>query len=76
MPAITIRGVPQDVLDRLRERAKRHHRSLQGELRAILEETVRDRGLTIQEVEERLAALDFETGEDAVALVREGRDAR
>jgi plasmid stability protein len=29
---LSIKNVPDDVVERLRERAKRHHRSLQGEL--------------------------------------------
>lgn len=34
---LSIKGVPHDVAQRLRERAQRHHRSLQGELMAIIE---------------------------------------
>lgn len=34
---ISVKQVPNDVADRLRERAHRNHRSLQGELRAILD---------------------------------------
>lgn len=33
----SIKNVPDHVADRLRDRAARHHRSLQGELMAILE---------------------------------------
>lgn len=34
---LSIKGVPEEVAQRLRERAQRHHRSLQGELMAIIE---------------------------------------
>jgi len=34
---LSIKGVPDDVAERLRERAARNHRSLQGELLAIVE---------------------------------------
>lgn len=34
---LSIKDVPDDLADRLRERAARHHRSLQGELMAIVE---------------------------------------
>lgn len=34
---LSIKNVPDDVAERLRERARRNHRSLQGELRAILD---------------------------------------
>lgn len=35
---LSIKGVPDDVAERLRARAARHHRSLQGELMAIVEQ--------------------------------------
>lgn len=38
MKSLHIRNVDDPVLERLRRRAQMHHRSLQGELRAILEE--------------------------------------
>ena len=37
---LSIKGVPEEQVARLRERAKANHRSLQGELRALIEETV------------------------------------
>ena len=37
---LSVKHVPDDVAERLKERARRHHRSLQGELRAILDEAV------------------------------------
>lgn len=36
MPNLSIKNVPADLLSQLRERASRHHRSLQGELMALL----------------------------------------
>jgi plasmid stability protein len=36
MPSVSIKNVPEGLLSRLRERAARHHRSLQGELMALL----------------------------------------
>src|SRR5947209_8782125 len=35
---LSIKGVPEEQVTRLRERAKANHRSLQGELRALVEE--------------------------------------
>ena len=49
MKSLHIRNVDDPVLERLRRRAQMHHRSLQGELRAILEEAaelVPDRRMT------------------------------
>jgi plasmid stability protein len=34
---LSIKGVPEQLAERLRRRAERHHRSLQGELMAIIE---------------------------------------
>ncbi len=39
MPGLSIRNISPEVLVALRHRAARHHRSLHGELHAILEET-------------------------------------
>jgi hypothetical protein len=36
MPNLSIKNVPDDVLEKLRRRAARHHRSLQGELMAVI----------------------------------------
>ncbi len=38
MPTLTIKDVSEPLAQALRERASRHHRSLQGELMAIVEE--------------------------------------
>jgi len=35
---LSIKGVPADIAERLRQRAERNHRSLQGELMAIIEQ--------------------------------------
>jgi plasmid stability protein len=41
MPAIHVRDVDDAVIEGLKARAARNHRSLQGEIRAILEDVVR-----------------------------------
>ena len=38
---LSIKDVPEDVAERLRQRAARNHRSLQGELMAIVEQASR-----------------------------------
>ena len=38
---LSIKSVPDDLAKRLRERAERNHRSLQGELMAIIEAAIR-----------------------------------
>lgn len=46
MPAVHVRDVPPEVLTALKRRARRHHRSLQGELRELLSAVAREERLT------------------------------
>lgn len=73
---LSIKNVPEELAERLRERAKRHHRSLQGELLAILEEAVAPKRLTPEEVYRRVRQLGLQTRPEAVEMIREDRDAR
>lgn len=41
MPNLSIKEVPEEIAGALRQRAARNHRSLQGELMAILHEAIR-----------------------------------
>ena len=70
---LSIKNVPEAVVVRLRERAKRNHRSLQGELLALLEGAA---GPSLAEVHERAKALGVSTGDEAVSIIRAERDAR
>ena len=78
MPAsLSIKNVPDETLERLRRRAERNHRSLQGEVMAILESAVRPKvWLTPQEVLERGRAIGLSTPAESVAMIREDRDSR
>ena len=40
MPNLSIKDVPEDIAEALRQRAARNHRSLQGELMAIIQQAV------------------------------------
>ena len=73
---LSVKNVPDDLAERLRKRAQRHHRSLQRELMVILEEVAGLTKLSVEEAEKRLRALGFTTGDDSTAWVRELRDAR
>ena len=74
---LSIKNVPEELAERLRKRAAVSHRSLQGELMAILEEAVSEkRRMTIMEAMERVRALGLETGGEAVDMVRADRNAR
>ena len=77
MPNLSIKNVPEEVLAELRARAKRNHRSLQGELLAILEDTVATpKTISVAELGRRVRELGIKTGDDSTAWIREDRDAR
>jgi len=72
---LSIKGVPENQVNRLRERAKANHRSLQGELRALIEEaTATPRALPIDEIVARVSRLNLTRRAEAARLVREDRD--
>jgi plasmid stability protein len=73
---LSIKNVPEELVERLRERAKRHHRSLQGELMSILEEALSPKRLTVEEAYRKIRRLGVKTPDETAALVREDRDAR
>jgi len=74
MPQILVRDLDDVLVERLKRQAKRHHRSLQGEVKAILIESAR---MTPEEMlsaaegwQRRLAGGKFS---DSSRLVREDR---
>ena len=73
---LSIKGVPEEQVARLRERAKANHRSLQSELRALIEEAISaaPRKLSIDEVSARIGKLGLQRRNEAVRLIREDRD--
>jgi plasmid stability protein len=75
MPSLSIKNVPEEVVEKLRERARGHHRSLQGELMAILEEAVQPKRLTVQEAYQKVQESGLRTGDDSTQWIREWRDA-
>jgi plasmid stability protein len=74
---LSIKNVPDELVERLRRRAAASHRSMQGELMAMLEEALTERGpLTPKEVLERVHEMGLETGDEAVEDIRHLRDSR
>lgn len=47
MPNLSIKDVPEALAEALRQRASNHHRSLQGELMAIIEQAALDSGAAL-----------------------------
>lgn len=77
---LSIKNVSDDVAQKLKDRAQRNHRSLQGELSAIIEEAVASPPpkpkLTPSEAHERMRALGVRTVDDSVEIIRKMRDER
>jgi plasmid stability protein len=74
---LSIKNAPDHVVERLRRRAERHHRSLQGELLAIIEAAAReDEPTTPADVLAEVRRLGLQTPSEAAALIRADRDGR
>jgi len=84
MPNLTVRRIPKDVYKRLKESARRHQRSLNAEMLAVLadEDGWARRRLAIAETLPKLRRLreeiarKYPNAPDSVRLIREDRDSR
>jgi plasmid stability protein len=76
--SLSIKNVPDDVVDRLRARAKRNRRSLQGELLAVVEQAaVQPAPLALTEIYQRARARGITSERnESVEMVRRMRDER
>ena len=74
---LSIKNVPDEIASRLRHRAAQHHRSLQGELMAILETSMNgEHPLSPQDVLREIRRSGLRTRREATAMIRRERDAR
>lgn len=79
---LSIKNVPDELAQLLRERAVRNHRSLQGELMAMLVESAhsgsatRKRSLTVEEAAEFARRLFPSGTQSSVEFIRQDRDER
>jgi antitoxin FitA len=75
---LSIKNAPDDVVERLRRRAERHHRSLQGELLAIIEAAAREgqADTAAADVLAEVRRLGLRTPREAAVLIRSDRDRR
>jgi antitoxin FitA len=78
MPAsLSIKNVPDHVVKRLRARAARNRRSLQGELLDLIERAVDELPtISAREVYEQITKLNLPAGESSADIIRDMRDAR
>ncbi len=75
MASVTIRNLDDDVVARLKALAKAHNRSLEAELRVILEGAVRKKSIQdFRALADRIAAMTPDVPQtDSVELLRELR---
>ena len=74
MAQVLIRNLDQVTVDRLKERARRHRRSLEGEIRVILEKEAEARAEDPWQRADRIrASFAGKRFSDSAALVREDR---
>jgi plasmid stability protein len=71
---LSIKNVPKQTADRLKARAARNHRSLQGELMAILEESTRE--LTVDDLAQAARRIGLQSPSDSAVLLRQDRRGR
>jgi len=72
---LSIKNVPDELAASLRVRATRNHRSIQGELMAILEEALEsDRRLDARKLLSKVRKLKLATDDEATRIIRSDRD--
>jgi plasmid stability protein len=76
MGQVLVRGLDDAAIERLKSRAEAHHRSLEGELREILEQASREVDIvTARELADRIRRkLEGRPHSDSAELIREDRD--
>ena len=73
---LSIKDVPDELAEALRERARANHRSLQGELMAMIEASTRERPFKAMELWEAARAAGLNTPNESTQWIREDRDSR
>lgn len=77
MPSLSIKNAPDHVVQGLRRRAERNHRSLQGELMSIVTVASVDADTphpTPSQIVAELRAKGYASPDESVAMIREDRD--
>ncbi|MEO8681385.1 MAG: hypothetical protein ABI665_20210 [Vicinamibacterales bacterium] len=69
---LSVKDVPVDLADRLKKRAAENHRSLQGELRSILDAA--DHTLSVLEIAALVKHLGIKSPSESAQIIREDRD--
>jgi plasmid stability protein len=75
--SLSIKNVPDRVVQRLRARAERNRRSLQGELLDLVERAVDDVPvISARDIYDRTRTLNLPAGESSADITRQLRDGR
>jgi hypothetical protein len=74
--SFSIKDVPDHLADALRERARLNHRSLQGEMLAMIEAHVGARPFRARALWSQVKKLGISSPDESVRMVREDRDRR
>lgn len=75
MPQLTIRNIDEALYARLKDRARSNHRSLEAEVRAILDQQLRlDRAAMVRRANDFRRRLEGRYTGDATAEIRADRD--
>lgn len=76
MAQLLVRDIKPETINRLKDRAKQHNRSLQGEAKLILEEAAQE--MTVEEFKARAKKIRESFGNkkfsDSAELIREDRE--
>ena len=78
---ISIKNVPAEKVKKLKLRAKRNHRSLQGELMALIDRVTAEnesgeRALSFEEAVNAIKKIALKTPSESARMIREDRDGR
>lgn len=74
---LSIKNVPDELAEKLRRRALRHHRSIQGGLMTILTGCLIDEEqVTVEQAFEQVRKLDLRTRSESKHMIRRDRDTR
>lgn len=78
MPSITVKNIPEDLYDKVRQQAKAHHRSINSEIIACLEQTVTSQQVSTNDILQearrmRKKAKGSLSSEEIESAINEGR---
>ncbi|MFB6248025.1 MAG: Arc family DNA-binding protein [Salinibacter sp.] len=73
MPTLTIKGVPPELHEKLKERAERHRRSMNNELLTILKRTLTPSRKSAEEAIAEAEALNDRIGKTFPDIVNEAK---